>query len=114
MSCAVVIRLVAVDRFCRLLERFPVVKTRFFTTDEQAYCERFKKGPEERYAARFAAKCAYRSCHPSTPWLAMEVVNDALGAPNLLVRDVEAVRSISLTHEGGWAAASLLIDGAIA
>jgi len=40
----------------------------------------------------------------------MEVCNDALGAPNFFVGDREAVRSISLTHEGGWAAASLLID----
>ena len=105
-------RLVGVERFRRFLIRFPHAKSRFFTTSEQTYCERFRKSPEERYAARFAAKCAYRACHPGTPWLSMEVVNDPLGAPEFVVDRACKARSVSLTHEGAWAAASLLVEEA--
>ncbi len=87
------------------------MKTRCFTHQEQRYCERFKKAPEERYAARFAAKSAYRALRPNTKWLEMEILNDALGAPSLVVQNRDDVRSVSLTHEGEWAAASLLVEG---
>ena len=105
-------RLLSVERFSRFLERFPGAKKRLFTAEERRYCERFKKSPEERYAARFAAKCAYRACQPSTKWQDMEICNDALGAPTLHVRHASDVRSVSLTHEGQWALASLLVEKA--
>ena len=104
------LRLISVERFHSFLRRFPSAKVRLFTEHERKYCERFKRGPDERYAARFAAKCAYRAMRPHTRWQSMEVRNDPLGAPELWIDGETRVPSISLTHEGCWAAASLIME----
>lgn len=47
--------LVEIARMKRILERTPSFKTRVFSEDEQAYCDKTTR-PECHYATRFAAK----------------------------------------------------------
>ena len=47
--------MVEIARMEKTLERRPSFKTRIFTKDEIAYCERMAK-PSKHYAARFAAR----------------------------------------------------------
>jgi phosphopantetheinyl transferase (holo-ACP synthase) len=103
-------RLVSVPRFIAFLERRPGAKTRLFTSDEIRYCERFRKGPEERFAARFAAKCAVRSEVPGLGWHEILIGNDALGAPWMTFGKLNTeVPSISLSHDKRWAVAALIL-----
>ena len=106
-----VMRLVSVPRFIAFLERHPCAKSRLFTPDEISYCERFRKAPEERFAARFAAKCAVRSRFSGLAWHEIVIGNDALGAPWLTVSKPSVnVPSVSLSHDKRWAVAALIID----
>ena len=93
------------------LERRPYAKDRLFTSDEIAYCERFRKAPEERFAARFAAKCAVRAHVAGLSWQQIVIANDALGAPFLSLSDTTVkIPSVSLSHDKKWAVAALIID----
>ena len=47
--------IVEIERMRAILERTPRFKTRIFSKDEQAYCDK-KARPECHYATRFAAK----------------------------------------------------------
>ena len=106
-------RLVSVPRFVAFLERCPTAKKRLFTQTEIDYCERFRKAPEERYAARFAAKCALRSRVSGLAWHDIVIDNDALGAPSLsAVNTLVNVSSVSLSHDKVWSVAALLLEEA--
>ncbi len=101
------------DRFLR----------RVFTEEERAYCSA-KSEPAVFYAARFAAKEAVAKAFgtgigASIGWLDIEVVRSVSGAPEVLLAgkgaDLAASRGVSrvflsLTHTGGMAAASVVLQ----
>jgi holo-[acyl-carrier protein] synthase len=77
----------------KVLERTPSFGTRVFTDAEREYCER-RRHPEERYAARFAAKEAVLKAMGvgigSCPMRAIEVVSASSGAPAIVLHDSAA------------------------
>ena len=105
------LRLVSVPRFISFLERKPSAKRRLFTPAELEHCARFTKAPEERLAARFAAKCAVRSNVPGLCWTDVGIANDALGAPHIALPTTRfRVGSVSLSHDARWAIAAVVIE----
>src|SRR5919109_5298597 len=82
-----------VDRMRKVLERTPSFGTRVFTDAEREYCQR-RRHPEERYAARFAAKEAVMKAMGvglgSCPMRAIEVVSASSGAPAIVLHDAAA------------------------
>jgi holo-[acyl-carrier protein] synthase len=75
-----------VDRMRTALARTPGLRTRLFTDDEQAYCDR-RRDPAERYAARFAAKEAVLKAMGlglgACSWLDIEVAKADSGEPSV-------------------------------
>jgi holo-[acyl-carrier protein] synthase len=116
---------VEVARIRRILGGPPEIARRFlarcFTDAERKYCDKFRDRAA-RYAARFAAKEA-ASKALGTPsgigWLEVEVVR-AEGAPALVLRGAAADTAqrmgvarthLTLTHDGGIAAATVVLEG---
>lgn len=71
-----------VGRMAEVLARTPGFAARVFTEAERAYCDRRRRRPAERYAARFAAKEAV-----------LKAMGLGIGACGL--RDIEVVRASS-------------------
>ncbi len=75
-----------VDRMRTVLERTPRLRTRLFTDEERAYCDR-RADPTERYAARFAAKEAVMKAMGvgvgACKWREIEVARSESGAPSV-------------------------------
>ncbi len=87
------------------------IRNRLFGAHEQKYCEAGRDSAE-RYAARLAAKIAYRSLyrrHSPVAWAALEVNHNRQGVPILLLRRarhrVALGGSLSLSHGGDLAVA---------
>jgi holo-[acyl-carrier protein] synthase len=115
---------VEIARIARLLER-PTVADRFlarcFTPGERAFCEAVRDRAA-RYAARFAAKEAASKAlgaPAGISWHDVEVVRDG-GAPALRLSGVAAAAAarlgaaralVTLTHDGGIAAATVVLEG---
>jgi holo-[acyl-carrier protein] synthase len=116
---------VEIARIRRILEGPPERAERFlvrcFTDRERAYCDA-AHDRAARYAARFAAKEAAAKAL-ATParmgWRDAEVVRGR-GAPSLELRGAaaEAARALgvsrallTLTHDGGLAAATVVLEG---
>jgi holo-[acyl-carrier protein] synthase len=116
---------VEIARIRRILEGPPARAERFlarcFTVGERAYCDG-SRDRAARYAARFAAKEAAAKAL-STPagmgWHDAEVVRGR-GAPSLELRGAagDAARALgvsrsllTLTHDGGVAAATVVLEG---
>ncbi|MBY0307747.1 MAG: holo-ACP synthase [Phycisphaerales bacterium] len=119
------IDLVEVARIARMLEAHQDrAIERLFTADERAECAGDARAPA-RYAARFAAKEAAMKALGAGPaggvnWKDFSVRNNAAGAPVLVVtgRAAEIAAglgitgwSVSLTHTGEYAAASVIATG---
>ncbi|MDY0301236.1 MAG: holo-[acyl-carrier-protein] synthase [Trichlorobacter sp.] len=97
---------------------------RLFTANEQQHCFAKKQGAATCLAARFAAKEAFvkalgTGLRNGLSWVEMEVVNNELGKPELLLfgRTSEifaevAKRKIhlSLAHDGGNAVAMVVLE----
>jgi holo-[acyl-carrier protein] synthase len=90
---------------------------RLFTEAEHAYCLA-QKNVSETYAGRWAAKeavvKALRRWIPITP-REIEIVNDAGGAPRVLVststaRSSDWAVSLSISHQGGIAVAAAIAE----
>lgn len=109
--------LVEINRIKIALERTPRFRVRVFTPDEIAYCES-KANPYPSYAARFAAKEAFRKLHPilafGTRFHEVEVILEPGGRPCLRTSGQAAEKvnrlavdhiDISLTHAGLYAMA---------
>jgi holo-[acyl-carrier protein] synthase len=121
------IDVVEVGRIARLLEepagRVERFLARCFTPGERAFCEA-RRDRASGYAARFAAKeAAYKalSVVPGARWLDFEVVRPAGSGPSMALHGGAAaaaeVRGVSrvhltLTHDGGVAAATVVLEGA--
>ncbi len=113
------IDVVDVSRFARSVERTPTLVTRLFTAAERA------AEHAERLAARFAAKEALAKALGAPPglrWHDAEVRTAADGSPQLELRgtvaDAAARRGatswhLSLTHDGGMAAAVVVLEGTL-
>jgi holo-[acyl-carrier protein] synthase len=120
------IDIVDISRFERFVkeDNQPLFR-RVFTTQEQAYCAE-KRHSAQHFALRFAAKEAFLKAvgtglRDGISWRDMEVVNDPLGKPELKLygRAEELFREkgmkrvlLSLSHDGGYAVASVILEGA--
>jgi holo-[acyl-carrier protein] synthase len=118
--------LVEIARIERMLDdhgdRF---SARCFTTEERAYAEASAAVRGERYAARFAAKEAVLKAlgtglRDGIEWTDIEVRRSAAGAPSVELRGraADIARSLgigswtlSLSHAGGMAMASVIATG---
>ena len=98
--------------------------TRVFTPEEIAYCESKMKGKTASYAGRFAAKEAVLKAFGTGlregRLLDIEIVNDELGCPKLLLygafRDMAEARGlkhawISISHAREHAVAQCVFEG---
>jgi holo-[acyl-carrier protein] synthase len=116
---------VDIARILRILEGPPDRAERFlarcFTAGERAYCEG-ARDRAARYAARFAAKEAASKALGAPPGIAWHdvEVHRAGGAPSLELRGVarEAAARLgaqraflTLTHDAGVAAATVVLEG---
>src|SRR5262245_39750022 len=112
----------SVERMRTILEgpRGKKFVQRVYTRAEQALCAQRADGAAAAYAARFAAKEALvkaLGAPPGLRWTEMEVVRDS-GAPrfNLIGRALAEVERrgvevfLALTHDGGVAAAAVVLD----
>jgi len=120
------IDIVDISRFERFVkeDNQPLFK-RVFTPDEQSYCTG-KRHSAQHFALRFAAKEAFLKAlgtglRDGISWRDMEVFNDPLGKPELklygkaeeLFREKGLQRIfLSLSHDGGCAVASVILEGA--
>lgn len=118
--------LAQVSRFRRLLvpEKKAVIE-RLFTPGEIEYC-RSRKDPAAHFAARFAAKEAFLKAlglglRLGLSWQDMDVVRDRWGRPSLelagraaaLLRERKITGvSLSYSHDGDYAVASVILEGA--
>ena len=116
--------IVAIDRFQRFIdEGNEALLQRIFTAAERDVCSA-RKGAAACYAARFAAKEAFLKAlgtglRNGISWHDMEVVNNKLGKPSLLLlgkaedifmeTGLTAVH-LSLSHDGGNAVAMVLLE----
>ena len=117
---------VEIARIARILDgprdRAERFLARCFTAAEREYCES-GRDRATRYAARFAAKEAASKALGAPAgigWHDVEVVRGE-GPPALLLRGVAAEaaarlgaarRLLTLTHDGGVAAATVILEGA--
>ena len=119
------IDIVCLDRFTETLQRQgDTFKNRIFTASEIAYCQAHKD-PIPHYAARFAAREAYAKAiglglGASGDLNELEVENAKNGAPQMKLhgRALNVFQSnggkkilLSLSHDGNFAIASVLIVG---
>ncbi|MGB8260451.1 MAG: holo-ACP synthase [Terracidiphilus sp.] len=119
------IDLTEIPRIARSLERFGQrFLDRVYTAREQAYCLRKKRRAAESLAARFAAKEAGAKAlgtgiSQGVNWLEIEVGREPGGRPTLVFHGRAAERaermgvlraSLSLTHTGDLAMASVLLE----
>lgn len=102
MICGVGIDIVEVDRIAEELEKHGEKFARaVFTANEIAYCERrvTKQARSQCFAGRFSAKEAFfkaigTGLREGLHWTDVEVQNNELGDPTLLVRE-KALEAIS-------------------
>lgn len=118
------IDIVDVSRFERFVrENNTPLFERLFTSREQEYCAA-KKWSAQHYALRFAAKEAFLKAlgtglRDGLSWKDMEVVNDPLGKPDLLLsgkaadifrREGLSRCFLSLSHDGNAAIAMVVLE----
>jgi holo-[acyl-carrier protein] synthase len=101
-------------------------RARVFTDAEQAYCEARQRGRFASYAARFAAKEAAMKALGTgwangIGWRDIEIVRDADDRPTLALHGNAAALArrrgmgrwlVALSHDGGAAIASVVVEGA--
>lgn len=116
MIVGVGIDVVDVERFGRVLDRTPALRTRLFTETERDL-------QLASLAARFAAKEAVAKALGAPvglSWLDATVVQDANGRPSLVVTGTVARRAeemgvasfhLSLSHDAGIASAVVVAEG---
>lgn len=115
---AVGVDLVEVDRFARALGRWPGLADRVFTAGELITCLD-SPNPDERMAARFAAKEAVFKAlgcgWPSISYHDVEVLSLDDGAPALCLTGRAAALArrrtfaLSMSHDGGMAMAGVVV-----
>ena len=118
------IDLTEIERIKKTVDRFGTrFLNRIYTAGEQAYCLR-KRQAAESLAARFAAKEAAAKAlgtgiSRGVTWLEIEVIREPGGRPSLrfhgraaqiAARLGAAHSALSLTHTGGLAMASVVLE----
>jgi holo-[acyl-carrier protein] synthase len=116
--------IVDISRFERFVrENNQPLLQRLFTQREHEYCAA-RKQSAQHYALRFAAKEAYLKAlgtglRDGISWKDIEVVNDDLGKPELLLsgRGAEIFREkglarchLSLSHDGNFGVAMVVLE----
>jgi holo-[acyl-carrier protein] synthase len=119
------IDIVDISRFERFVkENNEPLFNRVFTPGERAYCAARRRS-SQHYALRFAAKESFLKAlgtglRDGLSWRDMEVVNDPQGKPELMLhgRAEELFRHnglsrifLSLSHDGNYAIASVILEG---
>jgi holo-[acyl-carrier protein] synthase len=119
------IDIVDISRFEKFVrENNEPLFNRVFTPHELAYCVT-KRRSAQHFALRFAAKEAFLKAlgtglRNGISWRDMEVVNDPFGKPELqlggrageLCRENNVTRIfLSLSHDGNFAVASVILEG---
>jgi holo-[acyl-carrier protein] synthase len=125
MILGIGVDVVAISRFARFVEENNVsLLERIFTHRERDYCAA-RKLSAQHYALRFAAKEAFlkslgTGLRDGLSWQDMEVVNDDLGKPGLLLTgrasEVFTERRavcchLSLSHDADAAVAMVVLEG---
>lgn len=112
MGAAVV--LVEVARVERLLQRYRArFIARVFSQEEQAACAG-RRNEAERFAVRLAAKLAARRVFAERPLAlrSISVLGGAGDAPVLVIDPPPGGNAlVSLSHDGGVAAAAVVLEG---
>lgn len=118
------IDITAVARFERFIaDQNEPLLNRLFTESERAYC-RPKKNSAQHYAARFAAKEAFvkalgMGIREGISWHDVEVAHDSLDKPLFRFTPTAEARlqermvtrtHLSLSHDGGMAAAMVILE----
>jgi len=118
--------IVAIERFQRFVdENNTALLNRLFTEHERDYCSALKNGAAS-YAARFAAKEAFLKAlgtglRDGISWHDVEVVNDRLGKPELILTGKAMERFLAeglcnafltLAHDSGTAVATVILEKA--
>lgn len=115
--------IIEVDRIKKHIEAGFGFKEKVFTLNEIAYCEA-KTNKAQNYAARFSAKEAFLKAvgtglRHGLAFTDIEVVNDALGKPEMRLhgKALEHIKKlgvkniqISLTHLRDWVNAIVIIE----
>jgi holo-[acyl-carrier protein] synthase len=117
---------VEIARVARILDGPPGRVERFlarvFTPAERAYCEA-RHDRAGRYAARFAAKEAAvkaLAAPAGVGWRDLEVIRGEGGAPSITLTGAAAEAAarrgvarvqLTITHDGGIAAAAVILEG---
>ena len=116
--------IVAIERFQRFVDRNNTsLLERVFTEQERALCLG-RKSSGASFAARFAAKEAFLKAlgtglRDGISWQDMEVVNDDLGKPNLILTGKALTLFqerklsnlfLSISHDGGSAIAFVVLE----
>ncbi|MDP3938272.1 MAG: 4'-phosphopantetheinyl transferase superfamily protein [Deltaproteobacteria bacterium] len=111
-AAVVLVEIARVERLLRLHEaRF---LARAFTVEEREACFR-RRDPARHLAARLAAKLAARRAlgSPGFPLRSLNVSASRDGAPRLDITPPPAASTfLSLSHDGGMAAAAVVFEGA--
>jgi len=115
---------VAIERFQRFIDSGnTAVLDRLFTTAERSRCAG-RKDTASCLSARFAAKEAFLKAlgtglRDGISWHDVEVINDALGKPELILSGKAAEqfeasklvsKHLSLSHDGGSAIAMVVLE----
>jgi len=115
--------IVAVTRIARILKSNLRFVEKVFSLAEIEYCSA-KANPAQSYAARFAAKEAFLKAigtgwADGISWREIEVLNDAMGKPELKISGRSAVLAgkldmgkihLSLSHEREYAIAFVMLE----
>lgn len=124
MICGTGVDIVDITRFERFVaEGNEALFRRVFTDREREYCEA-RKQSAQHYALRFAAKEAFLKAlgtglRDGLSWKDMEVVNDALGKPELVLHGKAVERGaalglsntfVSLSHDGSFGVAMVILE----
>lgn len=116
--------IVAIERFKRFVDEGNISLLKRLFTERELSCCNARKANADCLAARFAAKEAFLKAlgcglRDGICWLDMEVANDELGKPELLLtgkaleffteRNLSGI-FLSLSHDGGKAIAMVVLE----
>jgi holo-[acyl-carrier protein] synthase len=117
--------IVAIERFQRFMDENNIaLLQRIFTEQERAYCSARMVNCAASYSARFAAKEAFMKAlgtglRDGISWHDIEVVNDSLGKPELILTGKAiqifmehglSTAFLSLSHDSGSAVAMVVLE----
>jgi holo-[acyl-carrier protein] synthase len=125
MIAGIGIDIIDIARVKKVIEKNPAFIRKIFSDREIEYCES-KADPSLSFAVRFAAKEAFMKAlgtgwNAEVRWVEIETVPDERGKPDLVItgktNDTLVSRKIarthlSLSHEKGYAVASVVLETA--